>query len=259
MRILVTGAASGIGKATTQKLIEKGHEVIGFDIDGEALDDLSEAVQKYHGDVYDEQRVKEVIEQEEFDVLVNCAGYYELGALEDMDSETVESHFNTNVFGALNMIRHAAPVLRENQGRVVNISSVAGRVSMPFYGTYCATKHSIEAISDALRFEFQPQNIDVVIVEPGPINTGFNKRAREKLEKYMPDSFYSDRYGKVLEQNGRAKVGAEKAAKTVVKSIETSNPRPRYTVTWEAWLLPKLRRFLPSRIFDYILRKGIGY
>jgi len=224
-----------------------------------ALDELSEEVTKYHGDVYDEERVKQVVEQEEFDVLVNCAGYYELGSIEDMDSDTVESHFKTNVFGTLNMIRNSSPMLRKKEGRIVNISSVAGRVSMPFYGPYCATKYSLEALSDALRYELASFDVDVVIVEPGPINTGFNKRAREKLEKYLPDSVYASRYNKVLEKGGRAEVGAEKAAKTVVKAIETSDPKRRYTVTWEAWLLPKLKRYLPSRIWEYIIRKGLDY
>lgn len=259
MRVLITGAASGIGKATVEKLLKKDHEVIAFDIDEENLNSLPESVEKYHGDVYDEERVSEVIEQEDFKILVNCAGYYELGSIEDMSSETVESHFNTNVFGTLNMIRNATPQLRENNGRIVNISSIAGRISMPFYGTYSATKYSIEAISDALRYEMQPFDVDVVIVEPGPIKTGFNERARNKLEKYIPRSAYSERYKKVLENSGRAELSPEKAAKTIVEAVESPNPKNRYTVTWEAWLLPKLKRFLPARLWNYIIRKGLSY
>lgn len=259
MRVLVTGAASGIGKATTEKLLAREHEVIAFDIDEEALDALPDEVVKYHVDVYDEDRVSEVLDQEDFEVLMNCAGYYELGSIEDMDAETVEAHFKTNVFGTLNMIRNAAPQLRENNGRIVNVSSIAGRISMPFYGAYSATKYSVEAISDALRYEMQPFDVDVVIVEPGPIKTGFNKRARQKLEKYIPDSVYSNRYQNVLENGGRAEVGAERAADTVVKAVESSNPKTRYTVTWEAWLLPKLKRFLPSRIYEFIVGKSLDY
>lgn len=259
MRILITGAASGIGKATTEKLLAKDHEIIAFDIDEEALEKLPDEAITYHGDVYDEERVSEVIGKEEFEVLVNCAGYYELGSIEDMDAETVESHFNTNVFGTLNTIRNALPQLRENKGRVVNVSSVAGRISMPFYGTYSATKYSVEAISDALRLEANPFDVDVVVVEPGPINTGFNQRARQKLEKYLPNSVYSERYQEVLDNGGRAEVGPEKAANTVVKAIESTNPKNRYTVTWEAWLAPKLKRFLPSKVWSYIMRKGLNY
>jgi len=259
MQILVTGGASGIGKATVHKLLEKQHNVVVLDIDEESLEQLPEEVTKYHGDVYDEERVKEVIEAEDFDVLVNCAGYYELGSIEDMDSDTLEDHFRTNVFGTMNVNRNAAPQLREKNGRIINVSSVAGRISMPFYGPYCATKYSIEALSDALRYEMRPFDVDVVIIEPGPIKTGFNERAREKLEKYLPNSIYSERYQKLLGNKGRAEVGAEKAANIVVEAIETSDPKRRYTVTWEAWLLPKLKRILPSRIWDYIIRKGLDY
>lgn len=259
MRVLVTGAASGIGKATVEKLLESGHEVIAFDLDAEALQGLPGEVEKYHGDVYDEERVSEVIEQESFEVLVNCAGYYELGSIEDMSAETVESQFNTNVFGTLNMIRNAAPQLRQENGRVVNISSVAGRISLPFYGVYSATKYSIEAVSDALRYEMQPFDVDVIIVEPGPIDTGFNQRARNKLERYIPDSVYSERYRKILENDGRADAGPEKAAKTVLKAVEAGDPKNRYTVTWSAWIIPKLKRFLPSRLRAWIIRKSLDY
>lgn len=259
MRVLVTGAASGIGKATVEKLLEKDLEVIGFDIDEKSLEELPERVETYHGDVYDEDRVKEVVEKEDFEVLLNCAGYYELGSIEDMDSETVESHFKTNVFGTMNMIRASSQQLREKQGRVVNVSSIAGRMSMPFYGPYCATKYSIEAISDSIRYEMYPFDVDVVIVEPGPIDTGFNQRAREKLDKYIPDSVYSDKYRKILETGGRAEVGAEKTAETVVEAIESENPKNRYTVTWEAWIMPKLKRVLPSKVWDYMIRKVMDY
>jgi len=259
MRVLITGAASGIGKATVEKLLDREHEVIAFDIDEEDLNQLSAEVAKYHGDVYDEERVSEVVEQEEFEVLVNCAGYYELGSIEDMDAKTVEDHFQTNVFGTLNMIRKATPQIREKEGKIINISSIAGKISMPFYGIYCSTKYSIEAFSGALRYEMQPFDVDVVIIEPGPIETGFNERARNKLKKYIPDSVYSDRYQKVLENGGRASIGPKKAAKTIVKAVESSNPKNRYTVTWEAWLLPKLKRYLPCKLDEFILGKGLDY
>lgn len=254
MRVLITGGASGIGKATVELLLEKGHEIIVFDIDGEALEELPEEVSAYQGDVYDEERVVEMIDKEEFDALVNCAGYYELGSIEDMDSETVEKHFQANVFGDLNLIRHASKQLREKEGRIVNISSLAGRISIPFYGVYSATKYSVEAISDALRLEMKPFNVDVIVVEPGPIKTGFNERARKKLGKYLPNSVYSESYESVLEEGGRATVGPEKVAKTIVHALETSRPKSRYTITWEAWLVPKLKRIMPSKLQDLIIR-----
>lgn len=254
MRVLVTGGASGIGRATAGKLLEDGHEVAVFDIDQEGLNELPEGIEAFQGDVYDEERAEEVIEEVDFDVLVNCAGYYELGSIEDMDAENVEKHFETNVFGMLNFTRNALPELRQKEGRIVNVSSVMGRISIPFFGVYAATKHSVEAISDALRMEIKPFNVDVVIIEPGPINTGFNQRARKKLEKYLPDSVYSSSYEEVLEQGGMEGVTAEKAAETVVKAVETENPKPRYTITWQAWFAPKARKVMPETLWDRIVQ-----
>lgn len=254
MKVLIAGGASGIGKATAEKLLGNGHEVAVFDIDADALDELPGDINTFQGDIYEEERVKEVIDEVDFDTVVNCAGYYELGSIEDMDAETVEKHFQTNVFGLLNLTRNALPQLREKEGTVVNVSSVMGRISIPFFGVYSATKHSVEAISDALRMEAKPFGVDVVIVEPGPINTGFNERARKKLEKYLPDSVYSDRYEQALAKGGMAGVSAEEAAKTVVKAVETENPKPRYTITWQAWLAPKARKVLPETIWDRLIQ-----
>ncbi|MFB6115703.1 MAG: SDR family NAD(P)-dependent oxidoreductase, partial [Candidatus Nanohalobium sp.] len=147
------------------------------------------------------------------------------------------------------MIRNSLPMLREKSGRIVNVSSIAGRSTVPFYGIYSGTKFSVEAISDALRGEVNDFDVDVVIVEPGYIRTGFNVRGREAVEKYMPESVYSERYGEMLEQDGIPGTDAEKAGKKVAKAVEASRPKRRYTVTWLAWLAPKLKRFLPRKLF----------
>lgn len=253
MKVLVTGAASGIGKATTEKLNEC-HNVVAFDIDAEGLQQLLEDVEKIEGDARNEEQVKEVLEDIEFDVLVNCAGFYELGAIEDMEEETVRKIFDTNVHGYLNFIRNSMPMLRERNGRVVNVSSVAGRMSMPFYGVYCGSKHAVEAISDALRMEAKESGVEVVIVEPGPVETGFNERARQALGKYVPDSFYSESYE---ERMGADTSGAtaEEAAEKVVKAVTAENPSRRYIVTIEAWLAPKLKRLLPQGLWYRLVRK----
>lgn len=253
--MLVTGAASGIGKATTEKLNQE-NEVIAFDIDGEGLEELPEEVERFEGDARNEDRVEEVLEDTGFDVLVNCAGFYELGAIEDMEKETVRKIFDTNVHGYLNFIRNSMPMLRERDGRVVNVSSVAGRMSIPFYGVYCGSKHAVEAISDALRMEAKESGVDVVIVEPGPVKTGFNERARNALRKYLPDSVYSNSYNRLLEQETTGAT-AEEAAEKVVKAVEEEKPSRRYTVTSIAWLAPKLKRFLPRRLWYSILRRAV--
>lgn len=248
MRVAITGAAGGIGSETAENLEEQNHEVLAVDRDNEGLEQLD--VTSIHCfDIRDEEAVEKFVEENEFSVLVNCAGYQEAGALEDMPSETVEKMFGDNVFGMLNMIRTSLPMIREKEGRIVNVSSIAGRATIPFYGVYSATKFSIEALSDALRGEVKEYGVDVVIVEPGYINTGFNVKGLEAVKKYMPDSVYSDSYERTLEQGGIPGTDGEKAGKKVVKAVLSSRPKRRYTITWLAWLAPKLKRFLPRRLF----------
>lgn len=251
MEILITGGANGIGKATVEKLVSE-HSVKVFDIDEKGLQQLPENAETFQGDVSDEERVKQVLEQLDLDVLVNCAGYYELGSIEDVESEDVMKQYDANVFGPLNFSRHATEMIRENSGRIINVASVAGRLTPPFFGIYSSTKHALEAISDAQRMELKEFDVDVVVIEPGPIETGFNRRAREELEKYIPGSDYSDKYSKILENETEGKT-AEQAAEKIVKAIETDNPRARYQIGWQAWLGPKLKAVLPTFLTDRIL------
>lgn len=254
MKVLITGAASGIGKATAEKL-EEEDEVIAVDKDPEALEDLPGEMEKVECDVRDEERVEEVLENREIDVLVNCAGFYELGAVADMGPETAEKIMDTNFHGYLNFIRHAVPALRKNEGRVINVSSIAGKISTPYFGVYSASKHAVEAMTDALRMEEKHHDVDVVLVEPGPVETGFNERARKALEKYVPDSIYSDRYLEKLESEGMKGVTAEEAAETVVKAVKEDDPKRRYRVRLRESLAIRLKQLLPSALMEKILVK----
>lgn len=254
MRVFITGGANGIGKATVERLLDRGHEVAVYDIDRNALQDLPASVATYYGDVYDEERVQEVIAQETVDVLINCAGYQARGAIEDMALDGVEKHFETNLFGMMNVIRAVLPMLRERNGRIINVSSLAGRVASPFWGAYAASKHAVEGMSDALRMELRGFGVEVVVVEPGPIRTGFNERGAQMLKQYLPDSIYADRYRDVLSEESSG-ASPEKAASVLVKAVEAKNPKPRYTVTWVAWLGPKLKAVLPTRVWDWIVAR----
>ncbi|MDY6761986.1 MAG: SDR family oxidoreductase [Candidatus Nanohaloarchaea archaeon] len=256
MKVFITGAANGIGRAAAEQLVEAGHDVAAYDLDGDALAELPDAVATYQGDVSDRDRVQEVVEREQFDVLVNDAGYQALGAVEDMDIETVRQHFDTNLFGMWTVTQAALPMLRERDGRVVNVSSMAGRIAAPFWGAYAASKHAVEGFSDALRHEMRPTGVDVVIVEPGPVRTGFNERGRDHLETYTGESAYTDRYRNVLDRS-LGGVAPEKAGGVVATAATTTRPRPRYTVTWQAWLAPKLACLLPTRVMDWILSRSV--
>jgi len=205
-------------------------------------------------DVADADRVQEVVDTETFDVLINCAGHQERGAIEDMDAGAVRKHFETNVFGVLKVTRAALPMLRERNGRVINISSLAGQVAGPFWGPYSASKAALNRVSDALRREVAAFDVDVVVVAPGPIKTGFNERGRQMLKQYLPDSIYADRYRDNLAKDQRG-AAPEKAAAVIVDAVEADRPKTWYTVTWVAWLGPKLQAVLPTRLWDRLVSR----
>jgi len=249
MRVFITGAANGIGKAAALQLLDCDHEVIAYDIDAAGLDDLPDEITTYEGDVYDEERVKDVFEQETFDVLVNDAGYQARGTVEDQAAETVEKHFETNLFGMMHCIRHALPMLRERDGRIINISSMAGKVTGPTWGAYAASKHAVEAMSDILRMELLETDVDVVIVEPGGVKTGFNERGRDFMQRYLPESFYADMYETMLEGK-MGGVDPERAGFVVRWAAESNHLKARYTVTWQARLYPFLKQLFPTWLWD---------
>lgn len=256
MRVFVTGGANGICRAAVDRLLDAGHEVSVFDVDADALAALPEGVETFHGDVADRDAVESAVEAAApFDVVVNGAGYQAWGAIEDLEPGEVEQHFATNVDGLLNVTRAALPVLREREGRVVNVASLAGHITAPYWGMYSATKHAVEAISDALRMEVQPFNVDVVIVEPGPVRTGFNERGRDHLEQLLPETVYAGGYRAALDRGGLGGVSPETAGRVVVKAVTANRPRTRYTVGWQAWLAPKLRCILPERVWDWLVQR----
>jgi len=167
--------------------------------------------------------------------------------------DQVEKHFETNVFGLVQATKAALPSLRKREGRVINVSSVAGKVTGQFWGPYAASKHAVEAVSDALRMELLDDPVDVVIIEPGAVRTGFNEEGALNLEQYLPGSRYADRYKSKLSQTFGG-ITPEKASKKVVKAVETSRPSARYTITPEAWFLPKLKLLIPTWLWDRLAR-----
>lgn len=255
MRVFCTGAANGIGRVAVRELLGSGHEVAAFDIDSEGLDDLPDEVDAYQGDLRDEDRVREVIEAEEFDVLVNNAGISRWGAIEDMEPEEVERHFAVNVRGHLHAIRAALPTLREREGRIVNVTSLVSHVTAPYWGVYSASKHALKALSHELRMEVRPFGVDVVIVEPGPVTTGFNERGRDNVETYLPDTHYAEGYREKLAVDSFGGVTPEKAGRVLAEAATTSGPSYRYRIGWQAKLFPRLRVLLPEPIWDRVVQR----
>jgi len=252
MNIFITGGSNGIGRRTALKLVEKGHNVKVFDNDEEALEQLDREIETFHGDVRNSDDLEQAMRHFEVEVLVNSAGYQKQGAVEDMDIETFREHIETNFLGMVNAIKNAMPSIRRSNGRVVNISSIAGKTGAPFLSAYCGSKHAVEGFSDSLRMELKDSEVDVVVVESGPIRTGFNEQGREYLRNFVPSSRFSNRYSKKLDSPVDG-VEIEKAASKVVEAVEAEKPKTRYTVTKEAFFARKFKRFFPDRWWDRII------
>jgi NAD(P)-dependent dehydrogenase (short-subunit alcohol dehydrogenase family) len=197
-------------------------------------------------------------------VLVNNAGYSQSGAVEEVPPEQVRRQFDTNVFGLVRLTQLVLPGMRDQGwGKVVNISSMGGKLTFPGGGFYHATKHAVEAISDALRFEVRGFGIDVIVIEPGLIKTRFGDTAVGAIKDATPeDGPYAEFNTAVAQATANAYdgplarlgAGPEAVARTIEKAITARRPRPRYKVTASARLVMAQRRMLPDRAWDAAMR-----
>jgi NAD(P)-dependent dehydrogenase (short-subunit alcohol dehydrogenase family) len=182
--VLITGCSSGIGWATAERLSRRGWTVYATARNVEDISPLAQSgCRLLPLDVTDEESMRHAVEEVEriegaVGVLINNAGYSQSGAIEEVPLEKVRRQFETNVFGLVRMCQLALPGMREQGfGRIVNLSSMGGRLTFPGGGFYHASKHAVEAVSDALRFEVRDFGVDVVVIEPGLIHTGFVQTA----------------------------------------------------------------------------------
>lgn len=267
--VVITGCSSGIGRAIAKRLAADGHVVYATARDLSSIDDLIEiGCKALQLDVTDEQSAARAITDVEaaegsVAVLVNNAGFGQSGAVEAVSVEAVRAQFETNVLGYVRLAQLALPGMRRaGAGRIINISSVAGRVTMPGSGVYSASKFAIEALSDALRFEVKGFGIDVVLIEPGPIRTAFTATASSLMP--APDGAYDAFHLAVATGDAETDASwlagtAEQVAAVVSSAIMARQPRTRYRVTFAAWLLPILRRVLTDRAWDAFLATQIPH
>lgn len=265
----VTGAASGIGKAITEHLIEMGWGVYAADIDHKGLSHLAQSSNTIlleldiTSDTHVKKAVKRISEHRiKLTALVNNAGAFFPGPLMDFSQLRFEQQFAINLFGAQRITKALFPFMLESKGRIVNISSVAGFVATPFSGAYAASKHAIEGWSDSLRRELKLLGIDVVIIEPGLIKTALWQRDHNERLKHFKESILYEAYRKKLEHEiGLAdEIGIEPSvvAKTVGKALVASKPKPRYLVTENQfqYKLVKFLKLVSDRSLDkFILKK----
>ncbi len=260
---LVTGCSSGIGRATAELFAEEGWTVYATSRDPADIADLAEAGCETAGldvtDARDVERVRDRVLEEtgRVDCLVNNAGYAQYGPLEDVPTDRLHEQFDVNVYGPHRLVRAVLPTMREQgEGTIVNVSSISGRVSTPGYGAYAGSKFALEAMSDALRAEVEGLGVEVVLVEPGPVETGFRERATESLEntEFRPEyewvyDVFEDRAA--VDADSLFAVGPEEVATTIHDAASVSDPDPRYPVGRAARVM-LLARFLPHRLRDAV-------
>ena len=271
--VLVTGCSSGIGAATAARLAEAGWSVYATARRAETLAELeAKGCKILELDVDDDASrraaVDAVVEAEgAVGVLVNNAGYSQSGAVESVPDERVRAQFETNVFAPLALCRLVLPGMREQGwGKIVNVSSMGGRFTFPGGGLYHATKHALEASSDALRFEVRGFGVDVILIEPGLIRTGFSEViARDLGDATSVDGPYtefnravSEASVKTYERGLLARLGGppEAVAERIEQALEARRPKARYTVTASARVLLTLRSLLPDAGWDRMLRSS---
>lgn len=265
--VLVTGSASGIGKAVAEEFLARGHIVYGADIQvlpNAYLHDF-EGGHAVWMDVREEDQVawtvaRIVREQGRLDVVVNNAGYGSYGAIEEVAIEEVENQFDVNVFGYVRVVQQALPVMRQQRsGRVIMVSSIVGEMAPPLMGYYAGTKHAVEAISDALRAEVEPLGIEVVKVQPGPVNTRFDERALEGLRERMGAEDYAALmrdFEAYLVRTYRQVEGPQGTAERIVEvALMRRRPPAVVRTTFEAKAAYFVRRWMTQRGFDRMMKR----
>ncbi len=267
--VLISGCSTGIGRATALRLAAAGLRVYATARRIESIADLESAGCRILSlDVCDENSIRAAvgeIEREEgaVGVLINNAGYGSEGAFEEVAMDEVRRQFETNVFGLIRLTQLVLPGMRKQRwGKIVNLSSVGGRVVLPGGAFYHATKFGVEALSDALRFEVKEFGVDVIVVEPGAIMTKFGDTAAERVDACEKSGSDYTEFNRALAASIRRMYAgkpdvmggvADDVARAIETAITARRPKTRYPVTRGARVMLRLRNWLPDRAFDALL------
>ncbi len=268
--IFITGASSGIGLETALYFFERKWNVVATmrnpdkrrtPLHDKGLPDL------LHLDVMDSASIRAAIQcaldkYQKIDVLVNNAGYAVYGPFEATTRAQAARQFDTNVFGLMEVTREILPVFRRQQdGVLINVASMGGRIGFPLYTLYNSTKWAVEGFSEALQYELKPLNIKVKLIEPGVIRTDFFERSMDPVDS----TALTEAYGKILKRGERRtgervlRTGSEPraVAQTIYRAATDAGWRLRYTVGFDAWQVSLIRRLLPERLFYWVLEKAV--
>lgn len=276
--VVITGVSSGIGKVTAELLAEGGYHVLGSvrrQADAAPLQStLGEKFTPLVFDVTDQQAVEaaaaqtaNVVGGQGLAALINNAGIALWGPLMHQPLDEVRRHFDVNVLGLLGVTQAFLPLLgavasqSRPPGRIVNVSSVGGKITFPFIGAYGATKHAVESLSDGLRRELHIYGIDVIVIEPGNVQTPiWDKAEQEDVTRYEGTEYFEiiRQFQQDFADKGRKGMPPEVVGRTIRKAIESKRPRTRYALPNRAisgWLVPRL---LPDRWLDRMIVSMVG-
>lgn len=267
--MLVTGASAGIGREVALLLAREGHKVYAAARRLDRMRDLAEhGITPVEMDVTkqddNERAVSRIVEEEgRIDVLINNAGFGLYGPVEDIPLDDARYQFEVNLFGLAHLTQLVLPHMRARRsGRIINVSSMLGRVFVPLGAWYHATKHALEGWSDCLRWETAPFNIQVVVIQPGAIKTEFAGVMGAWMRKYCEDTGYKTQVDRFLGMMEDSKVRArgtepEVIAKVFLEAATTARPRRRYVSGALARPMMFLRRWFGDGIYEFVLRRAL--
>lgn len=269
--VLITGCSSGIGLASAELLQARGWRVIASARKPEDVAMLkSRGFDAVRLDVADSASLQQGLAETlsltggTLDALVNNAGMAIPGAVEDLSRANLQRQFDVNFFGLLELTRLVLPVMRrQGQGRIVMVSSILGRVAMPWRGAYNASKHALEGITDTLRLELRGSDIRVALVNPGPVQSRFRDNSLDNFDRQVDagGSPHATDYARLRAETGAQKdhqpftVGPETVALKIAHALESRRPRARYYVTVPAYVLATARCLLPTAWLDAVLAR----
>lgn len=259
--VLITGSNSGIGNATAKRAVEAGYTVYG----GARRQEMFGTIQAVGAiplcvDVTDEQSMREAVSGIEaqhgaVDVLINNAGYGQMGPIELITRDEWLRQYETNVFGLVRMAQIVIPAMRrQKRGRILNISSMGGEFTFPLAGAYHSTKYAVESINEAMRFELKPFGIKVITIQPGAVATPLAQATAETL--HVPDD---SPYAGIVASFHRMSAGMsaylspEQVAAVIVRAATARHPRPRYKIGMMAHALPTMHTLLSDGLWDRVI------
>ena len=269
----MTGSSSGVGFETSLLLAKNGfrtYATVRNPDKAKAIRNISDKgelpIQVVELDVNSDKSVEDAIdrindESKRIDVLVNNAGYSLIGALEDLSMEEIKAQFETNLFGAIRVMKAVLPIMRKQQGgTIVNVSSTSGRVAFPLFSVYSGTKFALEGVSESMRYETEPLGMKIILIEPGTIRSNFASNSIIGCKAAEPSSPYAPLVETLQKATARIidqGVPPEEVAKVILKAVTIDNPNLRYLVGNDAFQMIEARKGMSDKEFGVLVKQHL--